>query len=157
MVAVVTDQCSGIAAYVENGGYAAGSKAKNAGKRYECKEFPYSGWCNGAAWAYAPGTGAYWGDAWTSNGSCTARLSSDNETATTVNIAPNPTEGSVTLEISDLSIATVQIIDMYGKEVMRADQIKSGDQLDISTMAAGVYVIKINTPVQFYTRTIVKK
>ncbi|MBC7485255.1 MAG: RICIN domain-containing protein [Cytophagaceae bacterium] len=55
---VDTDACSGVAAYIENGNYIAGSKVKNAGKRYECKEFPYSGWCNGAAWAYAPGTGA---------------------------------------------------------------------------------------------------
>src|SRR5690606_8390825 len=66
---VVTDACSGIAQYVENGGYVAGSKVKNSGKQYQCKPFPYSGWCNGASWAYAPGTGTYWTDAWTLLGS----------------------------------------------------------------------------------------
>lgn len=56
--------------YVENGGYAAGSRVKNVGNAYECKPSPYSGWCNGAAWAYAPGTGAHWQDAWLLVGPC---------------------------------------------------------------------------------------
>ncbi|WP_313081108.1 PKD domain-containing protein [Atlantibacter sp.] len=38
-------------------------KAKDGGI-YECKPFPYSGWCKGAAWAYAPGEGLNWKDAW---------------------------------------------------------------------------------------------
>jgi chitinase len=65
-----SDNCSGVAQYVENGGYAAGSVVKNAGSKYECKPWPYSGWCNGAAWAYGPGTGMHWQDAWTLVSSC---------------------------------------------------------------------------------------
>ncbi|HYC83620.1 MAG TPA: hypothetical protein VEB86_00300, partial [Chryseosolibacter sp.] len=50
-------------------------RVKNAGNSYECKPHPYTGWCNGAAWAYAPGTGTYWQDAWILKGPCTsARL-----------------------------------------------------------------------------------
>jgi predicted carbohydrate-binding protein with CBM5 and CBM33 domain len=36
------------------------------GKRYECKPFPYSGWCNQSALYYAPGSGIAWTDAWIS-------------------------------------------------------------------------------------------
>ncbi len=56
--------------YMENGGYQEGSRVQNAGSLYECRPFPNSGWCNGAAWAYAPGTGAHWEDAWTLVGPC---------------------------------------------------------------------------------------
>ena len=56
--------------YVENGGYVAGSVVQNNGDTYECKPYPFSGWCNGAAWAYAPGEGTYWQDAWTLIGEC---------------------------------------------------------------------------------------
>jgi hypothetical protein len=35
------------------------------GKLYTCKPYPYTGWCNGAGFAYAPGTGSAWQDAWT--------------------------------------------------------------------------------------------
>ncbi|GAA4276161.1 hypothetical protein GCM10022259_08850 [Aquimarina mytili] len=56
--------------YVENGGYAAGSQVQNEGNVYQCRDFPNSGWCNGSAWAYAPGTGTYWEDAWILVGEC---------------------------------------------------------------------------------------
>lgn len=58
------------AQYIENGGYIAGGKVKNVGKQYECKPWPFSGWCNAAAWAYGPGVGASWGDAWLEVGTC---------------------------------------------------------------------------------------
>ena len=56
--------------YVENGGYQEGSRVQNADNLYECRPFPNSGWCNGAAWAYAPGTGNHWEDAWILVGPC---------------------------------------------------------------------------------------
>lgn len=49
-------------------GYKAGTKvlAKN-GNVYECKPFPYSGYCiqwNAGATQYEPGVGSNWKDAW---------------------------------------------------------------------------------------------
>jgi predicted chitinase/chitodextrinase len=51
------------------GSYNAGDKVTVDGKAYECKPWPYSGWCS-VGGPYAPGTGAHWGDAWTLLGSC---------------------------------------------------------------------------------------
>ncbi len=68
--------------YVEAGGYVAGSKVKNVGNSYECKPYPYTGWCNGGAAAYAPGTGTNWQDAWTLVGPC----SGTNNNAPSVSI-----------------------------------------------------------------------
>ncbi|MBB5390554.1 MULTISPECIES: glycosyl hydrolase family 18 protein [unclassified Herbaspirillum] len=45
--------------------YGAGSIVSNAGKTYQCKPFPYSGWCSAAPSAYEPGKGFAWTDAWT--------------------------------------------------------------------------------------------
>ena len=53
-------QCSN-SAYVEGGPYVAGSIVSNGGKDYTCL---VAGWCNGAAWAYGPGTGSAWASAW---------------------------------------------------------------------------------------------
>ena len=52
-------------AYAPNTGYKAGDRVSNAGGNFECKPFPYSGWCSGASSHYAPGTGSNWSDAWT--------------------------------------------------------------------------------------------
>lgn len=48
------------------GSYVAGTTVLNAelDKVFECKPFPYSGWCNTAAPHYVPGTGSDWADAW---------------------------------------------------------------------------------------------
>lgn len=50
--------------YKEGTAYQAGDIVSNAGKLFRCKPFPYSGWCSGAAWAYEPGTGSAWNQAW---------------------------------------------------------------------------------------------
>lgn len=47
-----------------SGDYAAWS-ANNHGKLFQCKPFPYSGWCNNAPAYYEPGAGLAWSDAWT--------------------------------------------------------------------------------------------
>ncbi|GAA4274812.1 cellulase family glycosylhydrolase [Aquimarina gracilis] len=76
--------------YVESGGYVAGSVVQNNGNKYECKPYPFSGWCNGAAWAYAPGEGAYWQDAWTLVGECSGGNPPDgNEPPTTAITSPS--------------------------------------------------------------------
>ncbi|MEO9967239.1 MAG: glycosyl hydrolase family 18 protein [Reichenbachiella sp.] len=56
--------------YQEGGGYVAGSEVQNGGKKYQCKDYPFSGWCNGSGWAYEPGIGNHWQDAWNDLGEC---------------------------------------------------------------------------------------
>ncbi|MDQ0737257.1 lytic polysaccharide monooxygenase [Pseudomonas sp. W4I3] len=51
-------------AYVEGTHYKAGDIVTNNDKNYKCKPAPYTSWCAGAAWAYAPGTGSDWAQAW---------------------------------------------------------------------------------------------
>ncbi|MGL4249140.1 MAG: glycoside hydrolase family 19 protein [Aeromonas sp.] len=54
----------GYPAYVEGTAYNAGDRVSNDGANYECKPHPYSKWCSGPAWAYEPGKGQAWSDAW---------------------------------------------------------------------------------------------
>ena len=51
-------------AYQAGTAYKAGDIVSNAGALYECKEFPYSGWCGASPYHYEPGVGAVWADAW---------------------------------------------------------------------------------------------
>lgn len=50
--------------YAPNTGYQAGERVSNADGNYECKPWPYSGWCGGSPGHYAPGAGSAWSDAW---------------------------------------------------------------------------------------------
>ena len=52
-------------AWSANSKYSAGDIVNNHGKLFQCKPFPYSGWCNNAPAYYEPGAGLAWSDAWT--------------------------------------------------------------------------------------------
>ena len=52
-------------AWSANSKYNAGDIVNNHGKLFQCKPFPYSGWCNNAPAYYEPGAGLAWSDAWT--------------------------------------------------------------------------------------------
>jgi len=162
-----TNACSGTAAYVENGNYTAGSKVQNEGIRYECKSWPYSGWCNGAAWAYQPGSGAYWTDAWTLLGSCTGNAASSKlsgmESEAVLTNAPNPFYGTTTIEVIVVQQGNVslKVYDKNGKEVAVLAQgyLSSGThrfEWNSHQLAPDVYVIRYQNNDQLITRKMVK-
>lgn len=63
--ATPSDSDASYAAWSANGKYSAGDIVNNHGKLFQCKPFPYSGWCNNAPAYYEPGAGLAWADAWT--------------------------------------------------------------------------------------------
>ncbi|RAW00330.1 Ig-like domain-containing protein [Pseudochryseolinea flava] len=150
------DNCVTVAQYIENGGYVAGSIVKNAGNRYECKPHPYTGWCNGAAWAYAPGVGAHWSDAWTLVGSCTsgARQSVSEEVALTdddgMSMYPNPgksNSSSFNLTFSaDPGPLNIELKDINGRRIIArqgAKATKNVIAVETPTLSPGVYLIRV--------------
>ncbi|MCE7576215.1 hypothetical protein LZS94_01770 [Aliivibrio fischeri] len=50
--------------YKEGEKYKGGDVVQNENQLYRCKTGVTATWCSGAAWAYAPGTGTAWVDAW---------------------------------------------------------------------------------------------
>jgi len=149
-----TGLCSGKPQYVENGGYVAGSQVQNFGSYYECKPYPYTGWCNGAAWAYAPGTGTYWTDAWVLKGSCSGRMSTPDENTKTdegsgLTIYPNPGNGksrTVTLAFeSDQKFVAIQLHDANGRISFsnRYEGIKKTLAVELPALTPGLYIIRV--------------
>jgi hypothetical protein len=152
--------CTGIAQYVENGGYVAGSLVQNVGSQYECKPYPYSGWCNGAAWAYAPGTGTYWTDAWTLKGSCAggagARIATQGAALETndedkgLAVYPNPGERgqrSITLSFeNNPGRVNIHLKDINGAEVFSIGYAEVRNKelnIDIPPLPDGLYLIRV--------------
>lgn len=162
---VVTNACSSIAQYVENNNYVPGSKVKNANNQYQCKEFPYSGWCNGASWAYAPGTGVYWSDAWTLVGSCGSARTANNATVNdkTVFNSPNPFASETTIEVVAIEAgeASVKVYDQTGQlvQILSEGYLIAGTHqfaFDASALKAGLYIVKYSTNSGVTSRKIMK-
>lgn len=164
------DNCASTPQYVENGGYVAGSVVKNAGNQYECKPFPYSGWCNGAAWAYAPGTGTYWTDAWVLKASCSgARVANDYIAETSaeewaepdgLHAYPNPAVGgsdeSITLQFASVPGAiAVKLKDIQGKDILvytSTDVKSSVVKINVPVLPQGMYMLNVKSSHKSWTR-----
>ncbi|MBC7485706.1 MAG: T9SS type A sorting domain-containing protein [Cytophagaceae bacterium] len=162
---VVNNPFTGLAVYKENGGYAAGGKVQNAGKQYQCKPYPYSGWCNGSAWAYAPGVGSYLTDAWTLIVSCSASREANttevNETLLTN--APNPFSSftNLTVVVTESGNVSVAIYNTAGLLVKTVTEecLNPGTYeftVDGSELTADLYMVKYTTAGTSITKKIIR-
>ncbi|USD31939.1 MULTISPECIES: Ig-like domain-containing protein [Vibrio] len=65
-----TGGCAGLPTYTAGTSYSAGQLVQNHNQKYRCD---IAGWCSSSsAWAYEPGQGDYWDEAWTGLGACAA-------------------------------------------------------------------------------------
>ena len=86
-----------------------------------------------------------------SNGTCSDTSNCVNitnvgikeNTISTISVHPNPTH-DVVIVTMDASSAIVEVMDVQGK-LVQTTQIKSGDQVDLSTYERGVYTLRIKT------------
>lgn len=159
-------------AYVENGGYSGGDQVENNGVKYECKPFPFEGWCNGAAWAYAPGSGMYWTDAWIEVGPCSSTLKSSQQVESPVfstfkedaNIFPNPFNDFTNIKFK-LAIDThveIKVYNSAGNEIttLLNKQMCSGYhkvKFDGSSLSPGLYIYTIKHDNEIVTGNLIKK
>ncbi len=112
--------------YIEDGGYIAGSQVQNEGVVYECKPWPFTGWCNGAADAYAPGSGSYWEDAWIRIRDC----DSGGNGEPTVSIT-SPSNGQTFIEGSNVTI-NVNATDSDGS-ISKVEFFSNGNKIGEDT------------------------
>src|SRR5690606_32517870 len=62
-----------------------------------------------------------------------------------ISLYPNPAKEQITIEMSDNTLNyQVDILDMVGKKVFSSEIQKVG-QIDVSALAAGTYLIKLNS------------
>lgn len=97
-----------------------------------------------------------------SNGTCSdttncvtiANVGIKESMISTISVHPNPTH-DVVIVTMDAASATVEVMDVQGKLIQTA-QIKSGDQIDLSTYERGVYTLRIKTDLGSSIERIVK-
>nr|WP_310597396.1 glycosyl hydrolase family 18 protein [Aeromonas aquatica] len=106
--------------------YKAGDIVSNVGNLYECKEFPYSGWCGASPYHYAPGVGAVWADAW--------KPFSDGGTAPALGLAiSSPAVGSAFNEGTPVALAVSLSGNSSG--LVKVEYLIDGTQVALSSAA----------------------
>jgi chitinase len=121
-IAFAGGKCADAAAYIAGTSYQSGQNVTNNGSLYQCS---VAGWCSSdSAWAYEPGTGLYWQDAWNSLGACA--------TAPEITLV-SPSEGQTLLLGADVNIQA-SINDADGT-VVSAEASVNGASLGLLSAA----------------------
>jgi hypothetical protein len=61
-----------------------------------------------------------------------------------INVFPNPASKTVTVNIPDIrGLADIRLFDMYGRKLVQKNSNQANTQLDVSSFASGVYIIKV--------------
>jgi len=143
--------------YLAGSSYGPGNQVAYDGIRYECKPWPYSGWCSGAAWAYAPGQGMYWQDAWISLGDCPSSLakkSAGNE----IRITPHPFEHTTTVQLeTPEEILSAELYNSQGILLFSSGDLHQQELILGQDLATGYYILHLTTKTASYTKTLIKR
>lgn len=73
-------------------------------------------------------------------------LSIDEKTSLAFDIFPNPTRDYLTIKLpNEISEASVEIFDFSGKSVINAKVDRFDNKLNLNTLSAGMYIIRLTT------------
>ncbi len=90
---------------------------------------------------------------------CVNGVSAVSENVPSVMVYPNPTDGMFTVEMDQFNNdAVISIMDMFGKVIeVRSVNMRNGNKanFDLSSLAAGSYIIRVNTGEQIFREKIV--
>jgi hypothetical protein len=83
----------------------------------------------------------------------------DDESIQNIDVYPNPTTGELTITNYELRITNVEIFDVYGRKVFATANLlpQTANQIDISNLSAGVYLITIHTDKGIVHKKVVKE
>ncbi|MCF6434911.1 Ig-like domain-containing protein [Pseudoalteromonas sp. MMG022] len=131
--------CANIPAYQAGGPYAAGDVVSHNNHKYRCDVGP---WCSSTAlWAYEPGVGQHWQEAWTDQGICAIKPD-----VSFVTPAPNSTllqgnqyEINVTANDADGQVAQV---DVYANNTLLANLTQAPYSVNWQAQPLGTVSLK---------------
>lgn len=63
-----------------------------------------------------------------------------------INIFPNPTKDIIRIECDEMVIVQITIYDFSGKAVLHSEYLKSGDEISLTTLSNGLYMVEVSTP-----------
>jgi Zn-dependent metalloprotease len=99
------------------------------------------------------------GQGWIANYTSTITVGL-NETfdKSTIEIFPNPTEGLFVIKSNFDGVGTIEIFDMVGKEILKKLQFQKGtNNIDISDLSKGVYLIQISSMGYTFSKKLIVK
>lgn len=81
---------------------------------------------------------------------------SDNAFSSGVKIYPNPAKNFLKIETNNVTVSSISLYNILGKNVYSQNGLLN-NELDISALSSGVYLMQINSDEDFITKKIIKE
>ncbi|MDY6327306.1 MAG: T9SS type A sorting domain-containing protein, partial [Bacteroidales bacterium] len=83
----------------------------------------------------------------------------DSRLMNSVSLYPNPATNHVDVLVSDnsVNVSRLEVYDVYGKLLNEVEVVDNPTRIDVSSLASGVYFVKVITGEGVTTKTFVKK
>ena len=73
-----------------------------------------------------------------------------------ISIYPNPSEGQITITNESGTVNTVILTDMLGNIILSTN-VSTSTTIDLSSVAGGMYIVKVSNGTATYSETVVIK
>jgi hypothetical protein len=95
---------------------------------------------------------------WSSTTSATTTVGIDSWLDNSVSLYPNPAKEYVDIRVDgDLNVTMMEVYDVYGKLINTVNVIDNPTRINVSTLADGMYFVRVTTEKGAVTKTFVKK
>lgn len=138
--------CAGLPQYAAGTSYSQDQEVKNLNQKFRCN---VPGWCSSsAAWAYEPGAGQYWQDAWSLIGDCGDGDPDPDNVEPTVSVS-SPANGADFSEGDDITLTasasdsdgTVTKVEYFHGSTKIGEATSSPYTVTWSNVSAGSYTL----------------
>ena len=138
-----SEGCDGLAPYNAGTSYSQNQEVPNVGNKYQCN---VPGWCSSAAaWAYEPGVGQHWQDAWSLVGECTGGNEENQPPLVSIS---SPYNGSSFIPGSKVNISAsasddqqVTKVEFYNNGNYLGEDNSAPYNYSLNNVTAGSYVL----------------
>ncbi|CAL2085324.1 glycosyl hydrolase family 18 protein [Tenacibaculum sp. 190524A05c] len=133
--------CNGIPQYIVGTSYGKDQEVENGGEKFKCN---IPGWCSSnAAWAYEPGVGAHWQDAWSKTGDCNGGNGTSPEVSITapLNGTTYNENSSITINASATDDGTIALVEFFNGSVKLGEDTTSPYSYTISNAQDSSYLL----------------
>jgi len=95
---------------------------------------------------------------WSTLVTATTTVGIDSWLAASVNLYPNPAKEYVEIRTSEnVNVTLMEVYDVYGKLISTVNAIDNPTRINVSSLANGMYFVRVTTEAGMVTKTFVKK
>jgi len=94
---------------------------------------------------------------WTAAITATTTTGIENHLLNSISLYPNPAKEYIDVRVDELNVTSMEVYDVYGKLINTVSVIDNPTRINVSSLASGMYFVRVTTEQGVATKSFVKK